>query len=691
MVNSFTADDWDSNTPEEWDSDQYHNASQIISGAFWEIKQQLGAGTAHDLIFTALDNLDQWNPTFMDVRDALIAADYVLNSGSNISDIEDIFDGREIGDSFTSVSGNINSNTTWSDNILVTGTTNVYATLTVEPGTRVYLEDGVAINIRNGGGKLIAEGTEEEPIYFKRADVANDWQHLNLMSSLGNSIEWCVIEGAYLNLQIASKNNTISNTTIRDATYRNLQGWHNQDTGGGNAEATITNVLIDNSATVGFVAHYIDADVSYTTIRNSGQAGLYISSGEIYPFHHNRIHDNGASTRDGIEVTSSGTIYLHNSSLGKGYNEIYNNGDDQISGNGDLYLGQTSSSGGYNRISGTYGSGKYYVDNNSGVTVQAENNYWGASVPAGGMFDGSMDFFPYQSSNPAGGSGSGGEVPLKVNTETDQFISNDELNSVFSRLEKTLIEASEPLQIRNAVSQLYKISGADETGILKEKFEMLVKSGAQDKLEPYPTNNLNHTFSNYSKILLAKSMIRSDRYDEAGVYLDQLNPERLSGFDMRDYLHLKMDVEIYHGKYEAAWKTLEELYTFQEAEGEDMTEVRALYSVIEEDLKARFTHSNELDSITENETTKVSKITLQAYPNPFNPSTNINFTIPVKSDITLKVFDMLGREIAELANGIKEAGSYTVNFDASNLSSGVYIYQLHIGNEVHTKKMTLIK
>src|SRR4030095_426344 len=63
----------------------------------------------------------------------------------------------------------------------------------------------------------------------------------------------------------------------------------------------------------------------------------------------------------------------------------------------------------------------------------------------------------------------------------------------------------------------------------------------------------------------------------------------------------------------------------------------------------------------------------QNYPNPFNPVTNISYSIPKSGKVKLSVFDMLGREVAVLANDYKSAGSYSVEFDASNLSSGVYL------------------
>gem|GEM_PF-897592 len=81
----------------------------------------------------------------------------------------------------------------------------------------------------------------------------------------------------------------------------------------------------------------------------------------------------------------------------------------------------------------------------------------------------------------------------------------------------------------------------------------------------------------------------------------------------------------------------------------------------------------------------------QNYPNPFNPATTIEFGVPVQGTVRLEVFDMLGRKVAELLNGPMQPGRYSVRFDASALSSGVYIYRLQTGSKSLIQKMTLIK
>ena len=81
----------------------------------------------------------------------------------------------------------------------------------------------------------------------------------------------------------------------------------------------------------------------------------------------------------------------------------------------------------------------------------------------------------------------------------------------------------------------------------------------------------------------------------------------------------------------------------------------------------------------------------QNYPNPFNPSTKISWQSPVAGHQTLKVYDVLGNEVATFVNEYKPAGSYEVDFNASSLSSGIYFYKLSAGAFVQTKKMILIK
>jgi hypothetical protein len=82
---------------------------------------------------------------------------------------------------------------------------------------------------------------------------------------------------------------------------------------------------------------------------------------------------------------------------------------------------------------------------------------------------------------------------------------------------------------------------------------------------------------------------------------------------------------------------------------------------------------------------------LQNYPNPFNPTTTIEFSIPKTTYVSLKIYDVLGREIATLASERMNAGTYMKTWNASNIPSGVYFYRLNAGQFVETKKLMLLK
>jgi len=99
---------------------------------------------------------------------------------------------------------------------------------------------------------------------------------------------------------------------------------------------------------------------------------------------------------------------------------------------------------------------------------------------------------------------------------------------------------------------------------------------------------------------------------------------------------------------------------------------------------------NSIDSETEIDIPKVFALD-QNYPNPFNPTTIIQYSIPQRSNVTLKVYDVLGNEVVTLVNEEKDRGVYSINFDAPTLASGIYLYSLQSGSFVETKKLMFIK
>jgi hypothetical protein len=117
------------------------------------------------------------------------------------------------------------------------------------------------------------------------------------------------------------------------------------------------------------------------------------------------------------------------------------------------------------------------------------------------------------------------------------------------------------------------------------------------------------------------------------------------------------------------------------------------YRLKQIDFDGTFSYSNEVDVVI---SSPAQFELAQNFPNPFNPNTKINFNLAVDSKVSLKVFNIVGQEVATLINSNLVAGVNSINFDASELNSGVYLYRLEAtgidgSNFVDIKKMTLIK
>ncbi|MBK6875021.1 MAG: T9SS type A sorting domain-containing protein [Ignavibacteria bacterium] len=100
----------------------------------------------------------------------------------------------------------------------------------------------------------------------------------------------------------------------------------------------------------------------------------------------------------------------------------------------------------------------------------------------------------------------------------------------------------------------------------------------------------------------------------------------------------------------------------------------------------------DMNGLTNTESTLPKTYSLsQNYPNPFNPNTNIRYDLPQDNFVTIKVYDVLGKEVLTLVNEYKQAGRYLVSFNAANFSSGIYFYTIQAGEYEYTRRMTMLK
>jgi hypothetical protein len=138
----------------------------------------------------------------------------------------------------------------------------------------------------------------------------------------------------------------------------------------------------------------------------------------------------------------------------------------------------------------------------------------------------------------------------------------------------------------------------------------------------------------------------------------------------------------YHGESVMAL-TYEDMYQCSGTGNFDITANAILRGVMD--------YMNIPTSVDDNQTYPDEFVLYQNYPNPFNPFTKIAYTVKEAENVNIKVYNLLGQQVAELVNEMQQPGSYTIEFDGSNLSSGTYIYTLRTKNYIESKKMVLLR
>ncbi len=123
----------------------------------------------------------------------------------------------------------------------------------------------------------------------------------------------------------------------------------------------------------------------------------------------------------------------------------------------------------------------------------------------------------------------------------------------------------------------------------------------------------------------------------------------------------------------------------------DQTDAQGLIDYANKIIQLIYNGNSKISQQTAVNTTPTTYSLGQNYPNPFNPTTDIEYSIPKNANVTLKVYDMLGKEVATLVNKQQDAGTYIATWNASKFSSGVYFYRLTAGSFVQTKRMSLTK
>jgi len=201
---------------------------------------------------------------------------------------------------------------------------------------------------------------------------------------------------------------------------------------------------------------------------------------------------------------------------------------------------------------------------------------------------------------------------------------------------------------------------------------------------------MNLCASKYNQIVPVELTSFTGKFENNRVYLNWQTASELNnlGFEVEKKISNNSDWVVIGFKQGKGTTTDIQNYTFVD-EALSNNSDKIYYRLKQIDYNGVSTYSNEVEVFSS--FVPDDLVLDQNYPNPFNPSTKISFGLPQKSNVVLRVFNSLGEQVAQLANESLEAGTHSYNFDASKLTSGIYIYSLQTDAGVVSKKMTLLK
>jgi len=434
-------------------------------------------------------------------------------------------------------------------------------------------------------------------------------------------------------------------------------------------------------------------------IYSNGQAGIYCINYSIPYIYNNQITGNGAA---GITCALYSPARLGTYAGGGGYNLITGNYWGVGCGYESHAILGTTSGYGYNSIhSNTYCEVKGDYDSD----VMAENNWWNRPSPpyysAGDFctsFGGTIDYIPALSYNPLGG------LMKAASSEYNSDISNEDRS--YSFIDSELREALD-----------YLVTGKYEEAIIK--YEERYKKETDIGKKKYILGRLAECYNLSEKkgfIGFLNNEVRRSSEGElsrkAELYATSLFLENMQLIKEKNYEQAVDNLEIllkdFPGNDAVVKPALFNLVclnhhqTNNVSQGNKYLEVlKSKYPNDELTFQAMLTigefednHYPKPESTSEE--TSIQEISktyslLENYPNPFNPTTVINFSLPQETHVTLKVYDILGQEVAVLVNESKPAGEHKALFNAKELPSGVYIYTVKAGTYSSIKKMLLVK
>ena len=610
--------------------------------------------------------------------------------------------------------------------------------IVIEPGVTFKLIANADLFVVRPSAYITANGTQENPIRFIRANSNQQWNTIVLQGN-GNTFNWCLFDGASTNVSVESDNNQFNHCTFRNA-WRGVGTYYNQSGDGQLSYFKLNYCMVEDNTSVGVVVYHADAGFAHTTIRHNASAGLWLYDSPAHDFFETAITDNATNTsgRDGAEVVGGSDVILftyNGVNYGPGQNRIVNNPGDQVLNDysSTLNLGiPNTPDWGFN---GIFGGSGYRVNNQSSSTVSAGEDWWGTSNPSSSLFNGPVDYSYYLTFDPSIYAGLGsndypsqmapsnpesvlvqkktseassGTAGVKMTTSSstasatkkqEQEIRRERMHALWDEISQAPDAKSTMKDIRE-LYRLHLMSVYDTSFATERSQDRSVWTGLiRNYLSGSQTGAISLSSSQAEHLMLIDlhEAYRAGRYEDARKKIDQYKSDITSAEGNIALMVNQMNLLDRQGSYQQELALLDKVEQAEVKLGEPAKQVAARYQIARENLQRALGQvagsgsngaaGNIADSVA---SVKPAKTTLKAnYPNPFNPTTTISYQLAKGSHVRLTVWNILGRRVATLVDANQQMGAHQITFNSSGLASGVYFYRLKTRNEVFVRKMLL--
>jgi tetratricopeptide (TPR) repeat protein len=591
--------------------------------------------------------------------------------------------------------GNVNANTTFKtgQTYLVEGVLTVVGgkTLTVEKGARVEFPSNARLDVR---GTFTVTGTSSQPAVFTRNGSSGTWTGIVIEGAFNPptaSITHAQIEHCNTALRVGTNTTfSLNSSTIDDA----VTGIEFTTFSGSAPTATITGCELKNIATTGILITSFsnltidDNTISPASVPLPPTSGIrcFSSSPKLL---RNKIRE---FTR-GVQCLNSSSA-LFEDGLSGGYNNIKNNGVGVfIKDHSNPVLGYQTTQGdegGQNCIYSTNGT-NLDVQLIDKCDVFAQKNWWGETTPDPSDFsigsDCTLDYTLHLSSCPpgalniAGGPTEKNPVPLPaLLLEAVREFSAGNYAEAISLFEQVIVDGRMLQSVRElAIS--HALSSAQHGGVALSAF-LNATRGAAPELAQTIDLVLPHAYLNEGLVTEALVAYNANiaQYPESAL-------ERDGYFGL---FHHALYAEEDTTEAERLLTLLQSAYPESEEAFVAMLQLEAYKNAAPMGMMTIHPEGSNKATVSSENLPKEFAL-FQNYPNPFNPTTVIKYELPFDVHVSLKLYDMLGREVSTLVEAEQKAGYHQAVLDGSGLATGVYFYRLTAGSFTATKKILMIK